>query len=578
MIAYAVVAALVALVGAAFLRHRPVALGVFAGLPLVAWALGSAGAGLVTAVIVLSILLAQPLFVVLGAVSVACLGFLSTTPLSDYGIFAEKIFELTDKNVLLAIPFFVLSGEVMTHGGIARRLIDFARELTAWMPGGLLVAGVGACVLFGAISGSSPVTLVAIGSLMMPALTKAGYPQRTSLGMLTSAGSLGIVIPPSIPMLIYAIVVSGVQPVDVGQLFLAGLGPGLLIGALLALWCIIAVVRSDPAERARLPALARGLAIIATPIVVGVLAGLVVGPWGYLVAPVGLMALAAWVARRAFVRGFWALLMPLIILGGIYSGAFTPTEAAAVAVVYALVVELYVYRELSWKDLPKLVANSAIMMGALILIMVIAFVFNDYLVSEKIPDAAVEWLARADLSRPTFLLALNGLLLVVGMFMDIMSAILIVAPLVAPMAVHLGIDPIHLGIIFIVNLEVGYLTPPIGLNLFVASTMFKKPIGEVVRAVAPFVAIMLVGVLGVTYLPAIAMAPGEWLATLQGPATLEAPSSGTTGGDSVGAPDAATDAAAPKAKVLSIEELMKQAGEAGDAGAGEGAGGDTDTP
>lgn len=575
--AYAIVAALVALVGAVFLRHRPVALGVFAGLTLVAWALGSAGAGLVTAVIVLAILLAQPLFVVLGAVSVACLGFLSTTPVTDYGIFAEKIFELTDKNVLLAIPFFVLSGEIMTHGGIARRLIDFARELTAWMPGGLLVAGVGACVLFGAISGSSPVTLVAIGSLMMPALIQAGYPQRTALGMLTSSGSLGIVVPPSIPMLIYAIVVSGVQPVDVGELFLAGLGPGLFIGGLLAVWCVVAVVRNSPAERARLPELARGLAILATPIVVGVLLGVAVGPWGYLAAPVGLAALGAWVARRAFARGFWALLMPFIILGGIYSGAFTPTEAAAVAVVYALVVELYVYRELSWNELPKLVANSAVMMGALILIMVIAFVFNDYLVSEKIPDAAVEWLARADLSRPGFLLALNGLLLVVGMFMDIMSAILIVAPLVAPMALHLGIDPIHLGIIFIVNLEVGYLTPPIGLNLFVASSMFKKPVGEIVRAVAPFIAIMVVGVLGITYLPSIAMAPGEWLATLKAPATIDVQASGGTSVEPAGAPDAASDAT-PKAKVLSIEELMKQAGEAGGADANEAPAGDAKTP
>ncbi|MEO1172716.1 MAG: TRAP transporter large permease subunit, partial [Myxococcota bacterium] len=450
----ALIAILVLLIatGVMFLRSRPVALAVFVVLGLAPLAFGGAGAALIVSTILLAVLLAQPLFVILGGITLLCFEFFAEIPPLDYGIFAEKIFELTDKNVLLAIPFFIISGAIMTHGGIAERLINYARELTDWLPGGLAIAAVGGCVLFGAISGSSPVTVIAIGSMMFPALVKQGFDERLSLGLLTSAGSLGIVIPPSIPMLVYAIVVSGQEPIDVGDLFIAGLGPGLLMGALLSTYIIIMALRASENRGAEIRQMLKGLGLIATPIVIGEIVTLAIGPWGRVVGLVLLFALSIYAGRKAFLEGFWALLLPIVILGGIYTGFFTPTEAAAVAVVYAVVVELLIHRELKVREIPNILAESTIMMGALILILVIAFVFNDYLVEEKIPDRAVEWIAAADLSRATFLITLNVFLLAVGCFMDILSAILIIAPLIAPMAAALGVDPIHLGLIFIVNL------------------------------------------------------------------------------------------------------------------------------
>ncbi|MEM6533936.1 MAG: TRAP transporter large permease subunit, partial [Myxococcota bacterium] len=237
--ALVVIPGLLVAAGVAFLRSRPIALAAFVVFGLLPLAFGSVATALIFSSILLAVLLAQPLFVILGGVTLLCFEFFSEIPPLDYGIFAEKIFELTDKNVLLAIPFFIISGAIMTHGGIAERLINYARELTSWLPGGLAIAAVGGCVLFGAISGSSPVTVIAIGSMMFPALVKQGFEERLSLGLLTSAGSLGIVIPPSIPMLVYAIVVSGQEPIDVGDLFIAGLGPGLLMGALLSTYIIV---------------------------------------------------------------------------------------------------------------------------------------------------------------------------------------------------------------------------------------------------------------------------------------------------------------------------------------------------
>ncbi|MEM6533701.1 MAG: TRAP transporter large permease subunit [Myxococcota bacterium] len=297
----------------------------------------------------------------------------------------------------------------------------------------------------------------------------------------------------------------------------------------------------------------KGLAIIATPIVIGELVSLAIGPWGRVVGLVLLFALSIYAGRKAFLEGFWALLLPIVILGGIYTGFFTPTEAAAVAVVYAVVVEALIHRELKMREVPTILAESTIMMGALILILVIAFVFNDYLVEEKIPDRAVEWIAAADLSRATFLITLNVFLLAVGCFMDILSAILIIAPLIAPMAAALGVDPIHLGLIFIVNLEVGYLTPPLGLNLFVASTLFKKSLGEVIRSVVPFTTLMLVGILLVTYVPVIALGPGMLVKSLSAPPEQPATEDGPI-----------PDPEAPPDGVSSLEDLMKEAGLDGD--------------
>jgi C4-dicarboxylate transporter DctM subunit len=375
---------------------------------------------------------------------------------------------LTTKNVLLAIPFFVVSGAIMSAGDIANRLVGVAKAFTGSLPGGLAIATVGGCVFFAAISGSSPVTVIAIGSIMVPALRRAGYDDKFSIGLLTTAGSLGILIPPSIPMLVFAIVAGASAPVDIGELFMAGLLPGLFIGGLLALYSMIVAGRAGSVGRT---------------------------PFSF--AEVG----------KAVRHGMWAILLPVLILGGIYSGVFTATEAAAVSVIYALVVELYIHRTIGWGHLPKILAESAVMMGTLIIIMVLAFGLNDFLVEEKVPDRAVAWIQSMDLDALEFLLGINLLLLVVGCLMDSISAILIIAPLLTPIAVKLGIDPIHLGVVFIVNLEIGYLTPPIGLNLFVSSSVFDKPLGMVIRSVVPFIGVMMVGLAVITYVPSVALGP-----------------------------------------------------------------------
>ena len=534
MVAGSLYAALAGL-GVYYLKEKPVPLVIIlliGGLPFL---FGAPSTALITTTIALSILLAQPLYVLLGVITLLCFRYLAEIPPMDYGIFPEKMFELTDKAVLLAIPFFVVAGAIMTHGGIAKRLVNFAQALTSWMPGGMAIAAIGGCVLFAAISGSSPVTVIAIGGMMYPALVKNGYDERESIGLLTSAGSLGIVIPPSIPMIIYAIVVSGQQVVDVGDLFLAGIGPGLLIGGMLAFYCIGRALQRSENLSADLTRLGLGLAIILTPFIIGYFVGSGGQKWGYLIGPGALAVMCAVVARKEFLDGFWALMLPVIILGGIYSGLFTPTEAAAVAVVYSLVVAIYVYNEMEWKQLPDLLADSTVMMGSLVVIMVIAFVFNDYLVEESIPQMAVDLIKDLELSRFGFLVAVNIFLLIVGCFMDIISAILIIAPLLVPMAMAPGIDidPVHLGIVFIVNLEIGYLTPPLGLNLFVSSTLFKKPIGEVVRSIIPYTIMMMIGIVMVTYIPSIALGPGQLMAELYGKQEE------------------------PKGEILSIGDLMK---------------------
>lgn len=437
--------------------------------------------GGVLLILVVCILLGEPLYVLIGAVA----GWLLLSS-GQYGTFAEltSIIELTrklsDNEVLLAIPFFVLSGAFMAQGDIAKRLIAAARAVFGWLPGGLAVSAVAACIFFAAISGSSPVTVIAIGSIMYPAMVREGFSERFSGGLVTSAGSLGILIPPSIPMIVYAII----DPMELEdppnyaidgegnglglvELFLAGVGPGILIGGILAIYGVWTGFRTAGTKT----------------------------------------TFAFEEVVRSFREGFWSLMLPVIILGGIYSGVFTPTQAAAVSVVYALVVELYVHRSLTWNDLPRILGESTVLIGSLLIILALAQGFNKYLELAGVAEHAVEYLLEWELSPFVFLLLVNILLLAVGAFMDILSAILILVPLLSPIAFQLGIHPIHLAVIFIVNLEIGYLTPPLGLNLFVASTIFKKSIGEVVRSVLPFIGLMIIGLLMVTYIPAISLGP-----------------------------------------------------------------------
>jgi C4-dicarboxylate transporter DctM subunit len=417
-------------------------------------------------------LLGLPLFAVLAAVTSLSLRYLADLPqtaanAAEYEL-ARNMFRVLDQDALLAIPMFVLAGVIMSGGGISRRLVELARALTGWAPGGLAIAGVAACVVFAAISGSSPATLVAIGIVMYPALVRAGYRETFSQGLLTSSGSLGILIPPSIPMIVYAIMV---PTASVSALFLAGVIPGLLIAAIFATYCLHIGVR-DQVPKTRFSG-------------------------GELVT-----------AAR---RGVWSLLLPVLILGGIYSGILTVNEAAAVAVVYAIFVETRIHRELRLRDIPRLVSQSAMEMGVILIIVMVAAGFTQYLTFAGVPDGVTSWLKGHVSSPVAFLLAVNLVLLIAGAMMDSISAILILSPILGAAGAAYGVDPVHLGIITIVNLEIGYLTPPFGINLFVASALFEQPLGRVLRGVLPFIVLMLICLVLITFVPDISLALGRVL-------------------------------------------------------------------
>lgn len=417
---------------------------------------------------VLMVLIGAPLFVALGIAAIASANLIGGY---DTVSIATDMFEATKKHELLAIPFFVLAGNLMTKGSIAERLIDVARAILGRIPGGLGLAAVFACVVFAAISGSSPVTVIAIGSIMFPMLVRDRYPVRYSMGVLTAAGGLGIIIPPSVPMIVYAIVVGTPQaPIPPSELFLGGVLPGLFIALMLGAYTLYRT-RHVP-----LPHDAQGS-----------------------------FELREWAGGvgRSLKRGILALLLPVLILGGIYglidlrflgidfTIVLTVTEAAAISCVYALLVEVLFHRELKLRKVPAVLVESAEMMGSLFLILVLAIAFNRFLTLQQIPQQAAEWMVAHIDSKLTFIILVNLFLLVLGCVMDILSAILIVAPLLAPIAMRFGLHPVHFAIMFIVNLEIGYMTPPMGINLFVASTVFKQSVVEVMKAVAPFLLLML---------------------------------------------------------------------------------------
>jgi C4-dicarboxylate transporter DctM subunit len=468
-------------------RRDVIFAGLFPGLLLgVGATLYFGTGGLILAAAILLVFTGAPLFVAIGVAALACALLIGNY---DVVSVSTDMFEATKKHELLAIPFFVLAGNLMTKGSIADRLVGVARAVVGAVPGGLGLATIFSCVIFAAISGSSPVTVIAIGSIMFPMLVKEGYPERYSMGVLSTAGSLGIIIPPSVPMIVYAIVVSTPQqPVSPSDLFIAGVLPGLFMAMMLAAYTLYAT---------------RGVKIKAP----------VVAP-GSTAKSVSYFGNLATAGRR----GFLALMLPVLILGGIYglldlsfigipfAIKFTVTEAAAVAVVYALVVELFFHRELKWKKIPGVLAESGMMMGSLFLILVLAIAFNRFLTVEQIPQQAADWLVSHIDSKMTFIILVNIFLLVLGCVMDILSAILIVAPLLAPIAARFGLHPVHFAIMFIVNLEIGYLTPPMGINLFVASAVFKRSIVEVIRGVLPFLLLMLFCLAIISWFPSLSLA------------------------------------------------------------------------
>jgi C4-dicarboxylate transporter DctM subunit len=396
-----------------------------------------------------------PIAIALAATVILSLMLFTNVPLL---VVVQQMFNSADSFALMAIPLFVLSGNIMTAGGLSKKLIRVATDFFGPLPGGLAIAATASCAFFAAISGSSPATVAAIGSIMVPALMKAKYDEKFSVGIVTAAGSLGILIPPSIPMVVYCLATG--EPI--GKLFLAGVVPGLVLAGIFALQCYIAGKRQN-FQRTQRPSLRElGLSVK---------------------------------------DGAWGLAMPVIVLGGIYAGVFTPTEAAAVSVIYAAFVGTVIYKDIKLKDYKKIITDSAAVAAMIMFIITAASAFSWFLTSQQIPQEVATWMGSTFNQPWMFLLAVNVLLLVVGCFMEPNSAILVLAPLFFPVVQRLGIDPIHFGIVVIVNLELGMLTPPLGLNLFVSSGMTGMKLDRVVRATIPFMVSMLAYLLLVTYVP-----------------------------------------------------------------------------
>jgi len=380
---------------------------------------------------------------------------------------ALKLFTGIEKFEIMAIPFFILAGNFLTHGGVAKRMINFATSMVGHLHGGLGLAGVLACALFAAVSGSSPATVVAIGSILLPAMVKAGFPNKFGAGIITTSGALGILIPPSIVMVMYSVSTN----TSVGALFMAGVVPGLLLAFLLGFtsWW-----------RAR--------------------------KFGYPRLPKATFAQR----MKALRESIWGLLLIVIVMGGIYTGFFTPTEAAAMSAVYAFIIAVFVYKDMGLKDVPRVLLNSANMSAMLLYIITNAVLFSFVLANENIPQQLADWLVGMGLGPIAFLLVVNILLLVAGNFMEPSSIVLIMAPILFPVAMKLGIDPVHFGILIVVNMEVGMCHPPVGLNLYVASGITKMGITELTVAVWPWLLTMLGFLVLVTYYPPLSL----WLPNL----------------------------------------------------------------
>jgi C4-dicarboxylate transporter DctM subunit len=410
---------------------------------------------LLLAAIVALMAMGVPLAGVVGLAAAGCLMAFTRIPLQS--VF-QQLYQGAEYDLLQAVIFFIAAGSIMTRGSLASRLVRVGQAIVGRYTGGMAITAILICMLFAAVSGSSPATVVAVGTIMIPAMIKSGYDSRFSIGLLTSAGSLGIMIPPSIPMIIWAVVVG----VSVTKQFAAGFVPGFVIGGTLTAYSYIMARRRGWRTEARVNAAE---------------------------------------VKAAFGEGLWSLLMPVIVLGGIYSGIFTATEAAAVSFVYALLVELCIHRTLKLKDLMPVCRQAAVTSAMLLFIIANASVLSYYFSVDQIPLRIADFLLQYIDSRVMFLFLVNLALLVMGCFMDIVSAMLVLGPVFVPLLQKFGIDPIHFGIIMVLNIEIGFLTPPFGVNLFLSAGITGKGIGEVARSVAPFIVLFLGLLALITYVP-----------------------------------------------------------------------------
>ena len=411
---------------------------------------------LLPVIVIVLFLLRQNLIVILGTATAYAYWAFGDGVISNIVVDA---WDAANRDILLSIPLFILAGNIMSRGGMATRLIDLMKSLTAPIPGGLAIATILSCAAFAAVSGSGTVTLLAIGTLMYPALINAGYPKSFALGALCAAGTLGIVVPPSIPLILYGIMTQ----TSIGDLFIAGIGPALLLTFLMLGYAMMQNFSHRDSH------------------------------WNFRYI------------LKSLRKGIWALLMPIIILGGIYTGYFTATESAAVAVVYSIIVETFIHKEMKWNILFEVISETTKLLGSLFPVLMIALSLNVFLTYEEGPQNLVAWMSQRINDPTTALLTINLFLLLIGCIIDIGSAILILAPMLGPIASSQGIDPVHFGIIMVMNLEIGYLTPPLGLNLIVAMGVFKEKFWTVCKATVPFLLIMLTGLMMVSFIPKIAL-------------------------------------------------------------------------
>lgn len=416
--------------------------------------------------------LAIIIFAIAGApifsaiLAAAMLGFyIGEIPLQ---VIAIELYRIADTPMLVALPLFTLTGYLLAESKTSERLVKVSQALIGWAPGGLSIIAFITCAFFTAFTGASGVTIVAMGALLYPALQQVGYSQRFSLGLITSSGSLGLLLAPSLPLILYGIIAQqmGVgEPFTIQDLFLAGAMPALLMITVLSIYSLWSN-RHQKIERQRFS--------------------------------FNELKSALWQAK-------WEIPLPFIILAGIYSGYFAISETAAVATFYVFIVEVCIYREIKWLQIPDLLQRSMTMVGGIILILAVSLALTNVLVDAQVPNMIFDWLQLHISSKLMFLILLNIFLLFLGAFLDIFSAIVIMVPLILPIAVSYGIHPVHLGIIFLANMQIGYFTPPVGMNLFIASYRFKKPITELYRATIPFMLVLLFAVLLITYIPALSL-------------------------------------------------------------------------
>ncbi len=419
---------------------------------------------IIFALLIALMLTGMPISISLGLTVLTFLFTMTDVPLESVAL---KLFTGIEKFEIMAIPFFILAGTFLTHGGVAKRMIRFATALVGHWHGGLALGGVVACALFAAVSGSSPATVVAIGSIIIPAMVKQGYPNKFGTGVIATSGALGILIPPSIVMVIYAVSTNS----SIGRLFIAGIIPGILL-ALLLLFVTWAVAKKRNYPRLKKASFKELL--------------------------------------LAFRESVWGLLLIVVVIGGIYTGIFTPTEAAAMSAAYAFFVSVFVYKDLTLKQVPKVLLDSANLSAMILYIITNAVLFSFLLTSEQIPQSLAAWINEMGLSPWMFLVVVNILLLIAGNFMEPSSILLITAPILFPVAMKLGIDPIHLGVLMTVNMEIGMITPPVGLNLYVASGISGMGLTDTTKAAAPWILVMVAFLLLITYVPIISL----WLPNL----------------------------------------------------------------